>query len=80
TVVTPFVHAGSYATGTSGKAESAPKAAAEGPAEGTGSAVKWPKGGPELVDFVIKNPYFGPPPGSSSDGLPIDPTPEGSMT
>jgi hypothetical protein len=91
TMVTPFVHAASYTTSTSGKAASASKAsaegpiegtkaAAEGPAEGLGIAMKWPEGGPELVDFVIKNPYYGPPSESSSDDLPIDPTPEGSMT
>ncbi|OEL18739.1 hypothetical protein BAE44_0020244 [Dichanthelium oligosanthes] len=41
----------------------------------------WPTGGPQLVDMVIKNPFFGTPPSSSSvDGLPTDPTPEGSMS
>ncbi|CAL5001503.1 unnamed protein product [Urochloa decumbens] len=84
----PLVDAATYSTGTKAVGAKAPeasaaspKAAADGPVEGTGAAMKWPKGGPELVDFVIKNPYFGPPPSSSSsDGLPIDPTPEGSMT
>nr|CAB3483340.1 unnamed protein product [Digitaria exilis] len=48
----------------------------EGTAEEPGAAMKWPTGGPEFVDMVIKNPFFGTPPPSSGDGLPIDPTPE----
>ena len=56
-----------------------PKASAEGP----GAAMKWPTEGPQFVEMVIKNPFFKTPPpssSSSSDGLPIDPTPEGSMS
>ena len=52
-----------------------PKANAKGP----GAPMSWPDGGPELVEMVIKNPFLKTTP-PSSDGLPIDPTPEGSMT
>ncbi|RLN03704.1 hypothetical protein C2845_PM13G21020 [Panicum miliaceum] len=75
--------------------DEAPKAAAEGPgavdgaelaaspkasAEGPGAV---PSEGPKFVEFVIKHPFFKTPPpssSSSSDGLPTDPTPEGSMS
>ena len=56
-----------------------PKASAEGP----GAAMKWPTEGPQFVEMVIKHPFFKTPPpsfSSSSDGLPTDPTPEGSMS
>ncbi|RLM61631.1 hypothetical protein C2845_PM14G17690 [Panicum miliaceum] len=56
-----------------------PKATAEGP----GAAMKWPTEGPQFVKMIIKHPFFKTPPpssSSSSDGLPTDPTPEGSMS
>ncbi|TVU05414.1 hypothetical protein EJB05_48575, partial [Eragrostis curvula] len=62
---------------TEGPAE-APKASAEGPR----AATEWPGGGPNFVEFVIKKPFPAIPLSSSksgnSDGLPVDPTPEGN--
>ncbi|KAF8654326.1 hypothetical protein HU200_061505 [Digitaria exilis] len=91
-MATPYVYAtkasksakggGASVEGSKGSADGPTKssdAANEGTAEGPGAAMKWPRGGPQFVDMVIKNPFFGTPPPSSSDGLPIDPTPEGSM-
>ena len=57
-----------------------PKAKAKGDAaEGPGAPMSWPDGGPEFVEMVIKNPFLKTTP-PANDGLPIDPTPEGSMT
>jgi hypothetical protein len=57
-----------------------PKGDAKGAAaKGSGAPMSWPDGGPEFVEMVIKNPFLKTTP-PSSDGLPIDPTPEGSMT
>ena len=57
-----------------------PKTDAKGvAAKGSGAPMSWPDGGPEFVQMVIKNPFLKTTP-PSSDDLPIDPTPEGSMT
>ncbi|WVZ92387.1 hypothetical protein U9M48_038458 [Paspalum notatum var. saurae] len=96
-VATPFTYAAkspsriTLAKAAGGASVEAPETTAEGPTKGPSATMTWPDGGPEMVDFVIKNPYFGSPPSSgknlaidptpegSNDGLPIDPTPEGSM-
>ncbi|XP_066350776.1 uncharacterized protein [Miscanthus floridulus] len=68
-----------YEAATKGSAK-VPKANAKGAAaKGPGAPMSWPDGGPEFVEMVIKNPFLKTTP-PSSDGLPIDPTPEGSMT
>lgn len=63
---------------TDAPAKAPAAAATEGAA--AGAPMTWPDGGPEFVKMVIKNPFFkSAPPSGSEDGLPIDPTPEGSM-
>ncbi|CAD6246201.1 unnamed protein product [Miscanthus lutarioriparius] len=53
-----------------------PKTDAKGvAAKGSGAPMSWPDGGPKFVQMVIKNPFLKTTP-PSSDGLPIDPTPE----
>ena len=73
----------SKAASKSHKAADGPAEAPKAPTEGPGAAMKWPTEGPQFVEMVIKHPFFKTPPpssSSSSDGLPTDPTPEGSMS
>ncbi|KAK3123741.1 hypothetical protein QOZ80_8AG0635330 [Eleusine coracana subsp. coracana] len=85
-MVAPFSHAAkSHAAkpfhgGAHNGVAEAPETNADGPAPAT--AIEWPSEGPKFVEMVIKNPFLAIPSPSpeskNSDGLPVDPTPEGS--